>query len=243
MQVVREEIFGPVIVVVPFDGDDEGHRDRERQRLRPLRLRVQRRLGPCDAHRASGCAPATSASTPCSATTRRRSAARSTAASVATAARSASTPTASSRAWCGPGDGVVERDRRHDAGACVTVNVVPMGDGLRHAAAGAGAKSCASRWRGRTTRRPADLVRAAQGVRRRRASSTWRCATTSRCRRRAAHEMMSNAVVRPGRDAVVSRRGHHADAAHDERVRGRVPPADPDREALRARSTRCRAAA
>ena len=41
MKVVQEEIFGPVIVVLPFDDDDEGIALDERHRLRAVRLRVQ----------------------------------------------------------------------------------------------------------------------------------------------------------------------------------------------------------
>lgn len=45
MRVVREEIFGPVVVVLPFDEEDEGG-PRQRQRLRAHRLRVVRRYRP-----------------------------------------------------------------------------------------------------------------------------------------------------------------------------------------------------
>ena len=40
MKAVREEIFGPVIVVVPFDDDDEAIAIANDSRLRALRLRV-----------------------------------------------------------------------------------------------------------------------------------------------------------------------------------------------------------
>ena len=46
MTLVQEEIFGPVVVVLPFDDEDEARRPRQRHRLRPLRLRVLGRHRP-----------------------------------------------------------------------------------------------------------------------------------------------------------------------------------------------------
>ncbi len=43
--VAREEIFGPVVVAIPFDDEDEGSRHRQRHRVRSLRLRLLRRHG------------------------------------------------------------------------------------------------------------------------------------------------------------------------------------------------------
>ena len=74
MKVVQEEIFGPGDRRRSVRRRRRRHRDLERHRLRPLRLRVQRRHEPRVPRRASACAPATSASTRRSATTTRRSA-------------------------------------------------------------------------------------------------------------------------------------------------------------------------
>ena len=85
MKVVQEEIFGPVVVVVPFDDEDEG-----------VALANGTDFGlydyvfsadtarPCESR--SSCGPATSASTPRSATTRRPSAGSSSRAWAATVA-------------------------------------------------------------------------------------------------------------------------------------------------------------
>ena len=37
MTIAREEIFGPVLVVIPFEDDDDAVQDRQRQRVRPGR--------------------------------------------------------------------------------------------------------------------------------------------------------------------------------------------------------------
>ena len=105
MKVVQEEIFGPVIVAVPFDDEDEGIAIANGTEFGLYDYVFSKDTSRAHARAAAACAPATSASTRCSATTRRRSAARSTAASVATAARSASTRTPS----CSPSSGPAER--------------------------------------------------------------------------------------------------------------------------------------
>ncbi len=46
MTPVQEEIFGPVVVVVPFDDDDEAIAHRQQHRVRPVRLRLLRRQRP-----------------------------------------------------------------------------------------------------------------------------------------------------------------------------------------------------
>jgi aldehyde dehydrogenase (NAD+) len=43
MKIAREEIFGPVLVVIPYDGEDEAVAHRQRFGLRPVRLGVDRR--------------------------------------------------------------------------------------------------------------------------------------------------------------------------------------------------------
>ena len=43
MTIAQEEIFGPVVAVIPYDGEDRGGRDRQRLGLRPLRQRLERR--------------------------------------------------------------------------------------------------------------------------------------------------------------------------------------------------------
>ena len=40
MTIAREEIFGPVLVIQPYDGVEDGGPDRQRQRLRPRRRRL-----------------------------------------------------------------------------------------------------------------------------------------------------------------------------------------------------------
>ena len=57
MKIAQEEIFGPVLVVIPYDGDEQRGRDRQRLELRPVRLGVDGRQrprpgrGPPGAHR------------------------------------------------------------------------------------------------------------------------------------------------------------------------------------------------
>ncbi len=43
MKIAQEEIFGPVLVVIPYDGDSQRHRHRQRLQLRALRLGLDRR--------------------------------------------------------------------------------------------------------------------------------------------------------------------------------------------------------
>ena len=172
MKVVQEEIFGPVIVALPFDDEDEG-----------IAIANGTDFGLYDYvfsadtnqafRRASGCAPATSASTRRSATTTPRSAGRSSAGSAATAGSSACTRTASSSRSSGPADGGVEpgdglrRPRRRSR--------------VRHAAPGAGAVGARRRCRGsRTPRSPTWC--ASRKAATTRGSSTSRCATTWRSR-------------------------------------------------------------
>ena len=59
MKIAREEIFGPVLSVIPYDGEDERGRDRQRLRLRPLRLGVDRRTSTTARRSRPGCAPGT----------------------------------------------------------------------------------------------------------------------------------------------------------------------------------------
>ena len=46
MRIAREEIFGPVASVIPFDDEDDADPHRQRQRLRPVRLAVDRQRHP-----------------------------------------------------------------------------------------------------------------------------------------------------------------------------------------------------
>ena len=75
MKVVQEEIFGPVIVVVPFDDEDEGVAIANGTDFGLYDYVFSADTEPRVPRRASACAPATSASTRRSATTTRRSAA------------------------------------------------------------------------------------------------------------------------------------------------------------------------
>ena len=52
-RLAQEEIFGPVQVVIPFDDEAEAVDDRQRDRLRPGRRRLDGRRGPPDAPRQS----------------------------------------------------------------------------------------------------------------------------------------------------------------------------------------------
>ena len=48
MTIAQEEIFGPVLSIIPYDAEDEADRDRQRHDLRPGRRRVvgRSRSGP-----------------------------------------------------------------------------------------------------------------------------------------------------------------------------------------------------
>jgi hypothetical protein len=50
MRIAQEEVFGPVLSVIPFDGEDEGRRHRQRRRLRPRRRRVDPQPRPGHPH-------------------------------------------------------------------------------------------------------------------------------------------------------------------------------------------------
>ena len=75
MRVAQEEIFGPVIVVIPFDDDEEAVAIANDSDYGLYDYVYSGRHGPRRTASRSSCAAATSASTPPSATTRRRSAA------------------------------------------------------------------------------------------------------------------------------------------------------------------------
>ena len=60
MTIAQEEIFGPVVAVIPYSGRGRGGGDRQRLALRPLRQRLERRRRACASGWRGGCAPATS---------------------------------------------------------------------------------------------------------------------------------------------------------------------------------------
>ena len=43
MRIAQEEVFGPVLAVIPFDDEADAIRDRQRRRLRPRRRRLDAR--------------------------------------------------------------------------------------------------------------------------------------------------------------------------------------------------------
>ena len=49
MRIAQEEVFGPVLAVIPFDDEAGGDRDRQRRRLRPRRRRLDAEPAPRDA--------------------------------------------------------------------------------------------------------------------------------------------------------------------------------------------------
>ena len=63
MRVAQEEIFGPVMAMIPYDAEDEAVRDRQRLDLRPVRLGMDGRPRPRRSRSRGGSAPAWSAST------------------------------------------------------------------------------------------------------------------------------------------------------------------------------------
>ena len=75
-RVVCEEIFGPVVMVHPFDTEEEAVADRQRLAVRPQRHGLHREPVPCAPRRRPRCGPARCGSTASSsATCARRSAA------------------------------------------------------------------------------------------------------------------------------------------------------------------------
>ena len=105
MRVVQEEIFGPVVVVLPFDDEDEGVALANDTDFGLIRLRVLGRHRPGACGWPAGFGRAASASTPRSRTPRPRSAGSSSRASGGTGAASPCTPTASSSRSCGRVEG------------------------------------------------------------------------------------------------------------------------------------------
>ena len=63
MRIAREEIFGPVITVIPYRDEDDAVAHRQRLRLRPGRIGVDRRHRPGPGHRRAEFVPAPSGST------------------------------------------------------------------------------------------------------------------------------------------------------------------------------------
>ena len=90
MTIAQEEIFGPVLSIMPYDDEDEAVAHRQRHDLRPRRRRVVRRRRAGQGASPAGCAPARSRSTAARSTCRRPSAATSSRATAASSARSAS---------------------------------------------------------------------------------------------------------------------------------------------------------
>ena len=95
MTVAQEEIFGPVLAIIPYDSEDDAVRARQRLDLRPGRRRLGRRRPSGRWAWRAGCAPARSTSTAAASTCWRRSAATRSRASAASSARSRSTSSSS----------------------------------------------------------------------------------------------------------------------------------------------------
>ena len=91
LTIAREEIFGPVLVALPYDSIEEVARARQRHRVRPGRRRLDARPRPRRTSWPRCCAPATSGSTPGARATRRRRSAASR--------RRASAASTAARAW------------------------------------------------------------------------------------------------------------------------------------------------
>ena len=77
MTIAQEEIFGPVLVLIPYDDEERGDRDRQRHDLRPRRRRVVRATPTAPSASPAACAPARSRSTAARSTCAPRSAASS----------------------------------------------------------------------------------------------------------------------------------------------------------------------
>ena len=73
--IAREEIFGPVLAVIPYDGVERRRRDRQRLRIRARRQRVDAATPSARKTSPGACRPAASASTTTCSTPPRRSAA------------------------------------------------------------------------------------------------------------------------------------------------------------------------